>query len=159
LRGEETQTRPFPLEGGGNTNKTLTLEGGGKRVGVKESRGIARALRKRSTDIESYLWRYLKNRQMEGFKFRRQQPIGRYIVDFASLEKRLVIEVDGGQHAINTTKDMLRDEWLRGEGYEVLRFWDNQVFDNLEGVLETIRDALLTPHPDPLPQRERGDEF
>ncbi len=88
---------------------------------------------------------------MEGFKFRRQQPIGRYVVDFVNLEKKLVVELDGGQHAIDVG-DKIRDEWLRAEGYEVLRFWDNQVLSNSEGVLETIRDALLTPHPDPLPQ-------
>ncbi|MCX5804159.1 MAG: DUF559 domain-containing protein, partial [Proteobacteria bacterium] len=67
---EGNTNKALTLEGEGNTNKALPLEGGGKRVGVKESRGIARALRKRSTDTESYLWRYLKNRQMEGFKFR-----------------------------------------------------------------------------------------
>jgi len=123
-------------------------------VGVKELKDTARALRKRSTDTEVYLWRHLKNRQMEGFKFRRQQRIGRYVVDFANLEKRLVIEVDGGQHVIDPG-DKMRDEWLRAEGYKVLRFWDNQIFSNLEGVWETIRDALLTP----LPQGERGDNF
>jgi very-short-patch-repair endonuclease len=92
----------------------------------------------------------LKNRQI-GFKFRRQEPIGKYVVDFVSLDKKLTIEVDGGQHAIDPTDDKIRDEWLRDEGYQVLRFWDNKVFSNLEGVLETIRDALLTPHT-PLPQ-------
>ena len=98
-------------------------------MGVKELRDTARALRKRSTDTEAYLWRHLKNKQMEGFKFRRQQPIGRYVVDFISLEKRLVIEVDGGQHA-NDRNDKMRDQWLRDEGYKVLRFWDNEVFSN-----------------------------
>jgi very-short-patch-repair endonuclease len=95
---------------------------------------------------------------MEGFKFRRQQAVGRYVVDFVNLEKKVVIELDGGQHALDP-EDKIRDEWLRAEGYEVLRFWDNQVFSNLESVLETIRDALLTPHRDPLPQGERGDDF
>ena len=124
-------------------------------MGVKELRNTARALGKRSTDAEAYLWRHLKNRQMEGFKFRRQQPIGRYVVDFANLEKKMVIEVDGGQHAMNPG-DKVRDEWLCSEGYKVLRFWDNEVLGNLEGVLEMIRNAFLTPHPDPLPQGERG---
>ena len=85
----------------GKPYTSLPLEGGGKRVGVKELRDTASALRKRPTDTEAYLWRHLKNRQMQDFKFRRQQPIGRYVVDFVSLEKRLVIEVDGGQHDSN----------------------------------------------------------
>jgi len=124
-------------------------------VGVKEPVDRARALRKDPTNTEARLWKYLKNRGMEGFKFRRQQTIGRYIVDFVNLEKKLIVEVDGGQHADSIEYDSTRDEWLRGEGYRVLRFWDNEVFGNLEGVLRTIRDALLTPHPDPLPQGER----
>jgi very-short-patch-repair endonuclease len=102
------------------------------------------------------LWRHLRNRQIEGFKFRRQQPVGTYVVDFVNLEKKVVIELDGGQHALHPS-DRIRDEWLRAEGYKVLRFWGSQVFSNLEGALETIRDALFTPHPDPLPQGERGD--
>jgi very-short-patch-repair endonuclease len=136
----------------------LPLEGGGKRVGVKGLTGVARRLRKYSTDTEQHLWRHLRDRQVEGFKFRRQQPVGRYIVDFVSLDRKVVIELDGGQHALDP-RDKIRDEWLRSEGYKVLRFWDNQVFDNLEGVLETIREAILTPHPDPLPRGEREDNF
>ena len=135
--------------------KTLPLEGGGKRVGVKGLKGVARKLRKQSTDTEGRLWRHLRDRQIEGFKFRRQHPIGTYVVDFVNLEKKVVIELDGGQHAL-VQADRIRDEWLRAEGYSVLRFWDNEVFTNLEGVLESIRNALLTPHPDPLPQGERG---
>ena len=127
-------------------------------MGVKGLTGVARSLRKQSTDTEQYLWRHLRDRQLEGFKFRRQQPVGRYVVDFVNLEKKVVIELDGGQHAVDPS-DKMRDEWLRGEGYEVLRFWDNQVFSNLEGVLEKIRDALLTPHPNPLPQGARGNNF
>ena len=138
--------------------ETLPLRGGRERVGVKGLTGVARGLRKQSTDTEQYLWRHLRDRQLEGFKFRRQQPVGRYVVDFVNLEKKVVIELDGGQHAVDPS-DKMRDEWLRGEGYEVLRFWDNQVFSNLEGVLEKIRDALLTPHPNPLPKGARGNNF
>jgi very-short-patch-repair endonuclease len=137
---------------------TLPLEGGGKRVGVKGLTGVARRLRKYSTDTEQHLWRHLRDRQIGGFKFRRQQPVGRFVVDFVNLEKKVIVELDGGQHALDPM-DKIRDEWLRAEGYRVLRFWDNQVFSNLEGVLETIRNALLTPHPDPLPQGERGENF
>jgi very-short-patch-repair endonuclease len=138
--------------------KTLPLEGGGKGVGVKGLTVVARRLRKHSTDTERHLWRHLRDRQAEGIKFRRQQPLGRYVVDFVNLEKKVVIELDGGQHALSPT-DRLRDDWLRAEGYKVLRFWDDEVFSNIEGVLDTIRDALLTPHPDPLPQGEREDNF
>jgi len=99
-----------------------------------------------------------QDRQIEGLKFRRQQPIGQYVVDFVNLKKKVVVELDGGQHGLDPN-DKIRDEWLRAEGYKVLRFWDNQVFSNLEGVLESIRNALFTPHPDPLPQGERGDNF
>jgi very-short-patch-repair endonuclease len=76
-------------------------------------------------------------------------------VDFVNFEKKVVVELDGGQQAVDPG-DKIRDEWLRAEGYKMLRFWDNQVGSDLEGVLETIRDFLLTPHPDPFPQGERG---
>ena len=134
------------------------MRGEGKGGGEKGLTGVARGLRKNSTDTERHLWRHLRDGQIEGFKFRRQQPVGRYVVDFVNLEKKVVVELDGGQHALDPG-DKIRDEWLRAEGYKVLRFWDNQIFSNLEGVLENIRDALLTPHPDPLPQGERGDNF
>ncbi|MFA4915083.1 MAG: DUF559 domain-containing protein [Syntrophales bacterium] len=80
---------------------------------------IARNLRKRSTDAEQKLWRYLRARQLEGLKFRRQQPIGKYIVDFVCFERGLVIEVDGGQHAIEVDKDRERDKWFKEQKLEV----------------------------------------
>ena len=82
-------------------------------MGVKGLTGVARRLRKHSTDTEGHLWRYLRDRQIEGFKFRRQ-PVGRYVVDFVNLEKKVVIELDGGQHALHPG-DRIRDEWLRAE--------------------------------------------
>lgn len=103
---------------------------------------FAKDLRKKSTDTENHLWRYLRNRQMEGFKFRRQQPIGKYIVDFVNFERKIVIEADGGQHSIYEEKDRIRDDWLKKEGYKVLRFWDNEVLNNIDGVLEVIRKEL-----------------
>jgi len=117
---------------------------------------IARNLRKSFTDAERHLWRYLRRNQLEGFKFRRQQPIGRFIVDFVNFDRRIVIEVDGGQHAIESARDRKRDACLKEEGFELLRFWDNDVLKNIEGVLEVIRDRLLLPpHPNPLPRGER----
>ncbi len=80
---------------------------------------------------------------MEGLKFRRQRPIGDYIVDFICLEKQIVIELDGGQHAEETNKDNERDKSLSGRGYKVLRFWNNEVLTNTEGVLELIREKCL----------------
>jgi very-short-patch-repair endonuclease len=104
---------------------------------------LSRNLRKRQTDAENLLWRHLRRKQVEGCRFRRQQPIGRYIVDFVCLEKRLILEIDGGQHDIEKDKDQERTNWLVTEGYSVLRFWNNEVLTNLEGVLETIRLNIL----------------
>jgi very-short-patch-repair endonuclease len=86
----------------------------------------AKVLRKNFTDTERLLWKYLRSKQMQGFKFRRQEPIGNYIVDFICQEKQLVIEVDGGQHSTKNIRDNERDKWLKGQGYKVLRFWNNQ---------------------------------
>ena len=94
------------------------------------------------TDAEQALWRSLRDRQVEGYRFRRQVPIGTYIADFACLEKRLIVEVDGGQHAINEADDKIRDAWLEREGYRALRFWNNDVLSNRNGVLQRISEAL-----------------
>jgi len=104
---------------------------------------FAKALRKNSTEAETVLWKRLRARQIEGIKFRRQQPIENFIVDFVSFEKRLVIELDGGQHAENRHKDIDRDRLLTENGFDVIRFWDNEVFENIEGVLEVIRQKCL----------------
>jgi very-short-patch-repair endonuclease len=105
---------------------------------------FARELREKQTDAEKALWMRLRNRQLEGVKFRRQQPIGPHIVDFASFERKLVIEIDGGQH--NEEEIAQRDEqrtiWLKERGYQTTRFWNNEVLMNPEGVLESIREAL-----------------
>jgi very-short-patch-repair endonuclease len=84
---------------------------------------------------------------MAGLKFRRQQPIGKYIADFVCQEKRLIIELDGGQHALNQVQDAERDAWLRTQGYTVLRVWNADVFQNLEGVIQTIMDACSGSEP------------
>ena len=102
------------------------------------SHGSAKSFRQRSTDAERLLWNKLRNRQIENCKFRRQQPIGKYVVDLVCLERRLVIEVDGGQHALRESEDLIRTEFLKAEGYRVLRFWNNQVLADLEDVLEAI---------------------
>ena len=102
----------------------------------------ARALRKNLTDAEQTLWLRLKQCQIAGHKFRRQQPIGAYIVDFVCLEQRLIIELDGGQHAENVAYDEKRTNWLESRGYRVLRFWNNEVISNTDGVVQAIRDAV-----------------
>ena len=106
---------------------------------------IARRLRRRQTDAERNLWARLKSKQIEGVKFRRQQPLGPYVVDFVCLEKKLVVEIDGGQHNEDdvSLEDSDRAAWLVGEGYRVLRFWNNDVMNQMESVLEKIREELL----------------
>jgi very-short-patch-repair endonuclease len=115
--------------------------------GDRSLTGAARQLRARMTDAERKLWFALKDRRFAAFKFRRQVPIGPYIADFLSFELRLIIEVDGGQHA-NSVRDVERDNWLVQNEFRVLRFWNNDVLQNLEGVLVSLTEQLVgTPHP------------
>lgn len=102
----------------------------------------ARTLRKQLTDAEQLLWRRLRKRQLNGHRFRRQHPVGRYIVDFVSLESKLIVELDGSQHQEQQQYDIQRDEWLQPQGYSVLRFWNNQVMNELNHVLEAILNTL-----------------
>jgi very-short-patch-repair endonuclease len=102
---------------------------------------FARRLRVNQTDAETVLWNRIRNRQIDGHKFTRQVPIGAHICDFVCREKQIVIEVDGGQHA-ESAADTVRDAYLIAEGYRVLRFWNNDMLGNLEGVLITIQAAL-----------------
>ena len=108
---------------------------------MKPNIRLAKKLRKGSTETENFLWRYLKAKRFEGYKFRRQEPIGKYIVDFVCFEKRIVIECDGGQHSFQIREDRSRDEWFRMQGYQVLRFWDNEVFQKTESILQVIWEA------------------
>ncbi len=103
----------------------------------------ARSLRRKMTDAEILLWSKLRDRQIGDAKFRRQVPFDRYIADFLCKEHRLVIEVDGGQHA-DSAGDKVRDQAMIASGYRVLRFWNNDVLGNIEGVIEAIRQALLS---------------
>ncbi len=98
----------------------------------------ARQLRKQSTDAEKILWRHIRSRQLAGYKFRRQAPIGKYIDDFLCYEQKLVIEIDGGQHQIRSKSDSERTNWLEAQGFRVVRFWNNQVLAETEAVLEAI---------------------
>ena len=100
-----------------------------------------RQLRKNMTEAEHVLWFRLRSHQVEGHKFRRQHPIGHYVVDFVCLEKKLVVEVDGSQH-MDDPKDERRTRWLESEGYRVMRFWDNDVLVETDAVLEVIKEAV-----------------
>ena len=100
---------------------------------------FARELRKSMTDAERRLWRYLRSEQLNGIRFRRQYVIGNYITDFASPEIRLIVELDGGQHAIQQAYDQQRSAFLQSQGYRVLRFWNHDVLQQTESVLAEIR--------------------
>ncbi|MGN6748000.1 MAG: endonuclease domain-containing protein [Xanthobacteraceae bacterium] len=113
---------------------------------------LARNLCRNSTAAEKLLWKYLRSRALNGVKFVRQEPIGPYVVDFVCRQRRLVIEVDGGQHADNK-RDLMRDRWLADHRYRFLRFWNSEVLENIEGVWDTILSAASAerpPHPNPL---------
>jgi very-short-patch-repair endonuclease len=105
----------------------------------------AKQLRKNSTDAERALWRVLRSHQLGGYKFRRQQPLGPFVVDFVCLEARLVVEIDGGQHNEEEDKayDHRRSQWLHQDGFRVLRFWNHEVLTQLESVSEAISNALI----------------
>jgi very-short-patch-repair endonuclease len=111
------------------------------------------------TPAERRLWSVIRQRQLGGFRFRRQHPMGPYIADFACLEVGLVIEVDGGQHDGSST-DGRREAFMRGKGFKVLRFWNNEVMANLEGVCSVIARCLpeQRPHPSLPPQAGEGAE-
>lgn len=116
-------------------------------------RDKARDLRHMQTDVERALWRLLRSREMAGFKFRRQHPLCGYIVDFVCLEKQVVIELDGGQHREQAEYDRVRTRKLEVAGFRVLRFWNNDMIENRQGVMGSILSVLVatSPHPGPLP--------
>ena len=128
---------------------------------IGETLAKAQRLRRELTDAERRLWSVLRNRQLADAKFRRQQPIGPFIADFVCQEHRLIIEADGGQHVDNLA-DAQRTEFLESKGYRVLRFWNNDILNNLDGVVQVIANALSIPHParalreSPSPSRGEG---
>lgn len=140
------------------------LSPSGERVRVRGQRNDqlianAKELRKNSTDAEKTLWNELRGRRFDNYKFRRQHDIDKYIVDFVCLDKKLIIELDGGQHneESNLSYDEERTKYLEEKGYAVIRFWNNDINENLEGVLEVIKESLNnTPHPNPLPKEGEG---
>jgi very-short-patch-repair endonuclease len=127
-------------------------------AGVK----FARRLRQKQTDAERLLWFRLRDRRLVGWKFKRQVPIDRFIVDFFCPDAKLILEIDGGQHDERRARDENRTVLLESKGYLVLRFWNNDVIGNMEGVLEEVLNTIAqagpphpNPHPNPLPKGER----
>jgi len=102
----------------------------------------ARALRTQMTDAERLLWHHLRAHRFHGLGFRRQVPLGPYVADFLCEAQRLVVEVDGGQHADRSVEDAQRTQWLEAHGYRVVRFWNNEVLANMEGVWEALTASL-----------------
>jgi len=115
------------------------------------SNRLQRRLRKEMTDAEKALWKVLRGRQVSGLKFRRQHPFGDYILDFVCLEKKLVIEVDGGQHGEQARYDEIRTRYLQKAGFRVLRFWNSEVLQEIEAVKEQIWKVVGEGEPHPLP--------
>ena len=105
---------------------------------------LARKLRRNLTPQERILWKVLRNHNFYGFEIRRQSPIGKYIVDFVCREKKIIIEIDGGQHNIpqNIIADDIRTEYLVSKGYRIIRFWNNEINENLEGVYKKLKDEF-----------------
>jgi len=138
-----------------STHNTLSLR---ERAGVraKITKQLSKNLRKNQTKAEIKIWRHLRNCALAGFKFRRQCPIGPYIVDFVCLEKMIVIEIDGGQHALHIQKDARRTGHLESREFRVIRFWNNEVLANTGYVLNAILAALLSSPSSPslLPEGE-----
>ncbi|WP_435103172.1 endonuclease domain-containing protein [Arhodomonas sp. AD133] len=117
-------------------------------------RGFAKSLRRNMTDAERLLWRHLRAHRLNGQKFRRQQPIGPYIVDFVHFRARLIVECDGGQHN-ESAADHRRDTWLQAQGFTVLRYWNHQILNETDNVLNDIHNALHAP---PLPAGDGSGE-
>jgi very-short-patch-repair endonuclease len=127
---------------------------------MAKNTAVARRLRHRQTDAERILWFRLRSRRLAGWKFKRQVPIDRFVVDFFCADAKLIVEIDGGQHAVRTREDEDRTRTLEAMGYLVLRFWNHDVVRNTDGVLEEILNTLNPqasepPHPTPLPFGER----
>jgi len=105
----------------------------------------ARHLRNNATEAEHRLWQHLRRRQLNGFKFRRQHQIGRFVCDFVCLEAAIVVELDGSQHVTQSRYDDQRDAFLKSNGFRVLRFWNGSVFSEPHAVVQTIMEALIRP--------------
>jgi very-short-patch-repair endonuclease len=148
--GRITPTHPSPIDGGGlgGGDASRLANRGMKKHPVDGAHARARALRQHMTEAERRVWQILRTRQIEGHRFRRQVPIGRYIADFVCHQARLILEIDGGHHDRWSLREAGRAEFLQNEGYRILRFWNNEILESLDGVAQTIAAALAaSPHP------------
>jgi very-short-patch-repair endonuclease len=127
-------------------------------VGGAMYRKLARELRKNMTDKERLLWSKLRGKQFGGFKFRKQAPIGDFIVDFVCFDRKVIVELDGDQHAVSVEADKKRSEWLRSQGFRVLRFWNHEVIEDADMMMEAIWLALQMPPTLTLPHKGGGDQ-
>lgn len=150
---------PSPEVGEGlNSSPTSGEEGArreavGRRGGKYDLLPLAKKMRHEPTDAENRLWSMFRAKRLGGHKFKRQEQIGDYIVDFVCFSARLIVEADGSQHADGA--DALRDTWLAAQGFRIVRFWNNDILTKPDGVAQAILAALETQHPGPLPQGER----
>jgi len=126
---------------------------------MKAPPALARRLRRDQTEAEKRLWFQLRDRRLGGWKFRRQCPVDRYIVDFLCADAHLIVELDGGQHAVRVEADARRTEILESLGYLVVRYWNNDVMQNIEGVIEDIAATLESHRAEPLPQQDEQDHL
>ena len=118
---------------------------------------FAKRMRHQPTNAETLIWTALRGARLQGFKFKRQQPIGSYIVDFVCFKHCVIIEIDGGQHGDEISKDQARSNWLQSQGFRILRFWNNEVIERQDDVLESILRALREyASPQPLSHKGRG---
>ena len=148
---------PSPARGEGKEARVPETCNAKAHVPIVATSGNARALRRLMTDAERKLWLALRARRFAAAKFRRQVPIGPYVADFLCYEQRLVIEVDGGQHA-ESERDKVRDRWFARNGFRVLRFWNNDVLTNLDGVSTAIISVLAERQNEPSPLAGEGGE-
>jgi very-short-patch-repair endonuclease len=168
VEAQSRPDRPSPLEGEGASRSEAGEGQFNKRHKEWRTeltptlRKRARSMRTNATEAEALLWKIVRNRRFVDFKFRRQVPIGRYIVDFMCPTAMLIVELDGSQHA-ESTRDEVRDAWLAAAGYRILRVWNNELTHNRDGVLEAIWHRLHpSPHPaaarPPSPSRGEGSD-
>ena len=147
-------TDPSPLAGEGGARAAGV---GGRGGNVLLSR--ARHMRGNPTEAERRLWSILRNKRLAAYKFKRQQIIGGYIVDFVNFERRLIIEADGSQHA-ESANDLVRDGWLNSQGFNIVRFWNNDILARAQNVANAIWHALQQPIPPlPNPSPARGERL